>query len=278
MREDFELFMFQWLSMWYHAALTLMLVEVTARTSVQMGGLIFIYIVNAIFNAILFGIYFDLLEETRRRQNEFQSQLDKANTAMGNLTLPASLKDDVRNYILQTHETKTQQQEYVQFADSMPPSKNVGINSLNFKKVLYLSESMLLLRINMRDAHRQRYRQLRVSDIDDPNAERVDLDKGEKDFKRLIKTITLGLKIQHVQPEEVVIMQSDTIFNDNGDFNESKAYFYIILNGDFKVSSLKFGSHAKKAGKKKRDGESQDGGSLVLRGSGGPGDRYLENS
>ena len=53
--------------MWYHSALTLMLVEITARNEAQLFGLVFIYIINAIFNAILFGIYFDLLEEARHR-------------------------------------------------------------------------------------------------------------------------------------------------------------------------------------------------------------------
>ena len=93
--------------MWYHSALSLMLVEITARSFTQLGAMVLIYIVNAIFNAILFGIYFDLLEEARRRQNEFQTEIDNANTAMGNLPLPESIKDQVRNYILQTHETKT---------------------------------------------------------------------------------------------------------------------------------------------------------------------------
>ena len=61
MRKDTNLFFFQWMSMWYHSALTLMLVEVTGRTSGQLFTLIIIYIINAVFNAILFGIYFDLL-------------------------------------------------------------------------------------------------------------------------------------------------------------------------------------------------------------------------
>lgn len=58
--------------MWYHSALTLMLVEITTRSESQIMCLIVVYIINAIFNAILFGIYFELLEEVRRRQNEFQ--------------------------------------------------------------------------------------------------------------------------------------------------------------------------------------------------------------
>lgn len=98
--------------------------------------LIVVYIINAIFNAILFGIYFDLLVEANRRQNEFQTNIDDANTAMANISLPDQIKENVRNYILQTHETKTQQQEYVSFADTMPPSKKVLLNSLNFTRAL----------------------------------------------------------------------------------------------------------------------------------------------
>ena len=101
-----------------------MLVEVTARSVEHMFGLVGIYIINAIFNAILFGVYFDLLEQVRRRQNEFQSNLDDANTAMANISLPGNIRDSVRNFILTTTETKIQQQEYTAFASSMPPSKN----------------------------------------------------------------------------------------------------------------------------------------------------------
>ena len=61
MRQDVEVFLFQWLSMLYHSALSLMLVDIAARTITQIMTLIIIYILNAIFNAILFGIYFELI-------------------------------------------------------------------------------------------------------------------------------------------------------------------------------------------------------------------------
>lgn len=44
-------------------------------------------------------------------------------------------------------------------------------------------------------------------------------------------------------------MQSDSIFNDDEEFPtfiEDKAKFYIILNGNFKVSSLRFNKRNKK--------------------------------
>lgn len=85
--------------------------------------IVIIYLFNAIFNAILFGIYFDLLETLRARQNEFQSELDNANTAMANIGLPAAISENVRSYILQTYESKTQQKEYIRFLESLPPSQ-----------------------------------------------------------------------------------------------------------------------------------------------------------
>ena len=71
MREDAKVFIFQWLSMWYHSALSLALVDVTARSENHIYVLVIVYIINAIFNAILFGIYFDLLNEANAKQNEF---------------------------------------------------------------------------------------------------------------------------------------------------------------------------------------------------------------
>lgn len=57
--------------MWYHSALSLALVDVTARTEQHIMILVIVYIINAIFNAILFGIYFDLIITANERQNEF---------------------------------------------------------------------------------------------------------------------------------------------------------------------------------------------------------------
>lgn len=70
-----------------------MLVDVTARSNGHITVLIVVYIINAIFNAILFGIYFDLIEVSKRRQNEFQERVDDANTAMETLHLPEMLAD-----------------------------------------------------------------------------------------------------------------------------------------------------------------------------------------
>lgn len=256
-QEDYDIFIFQWLSMWYHSALTLMLVEITARSMEQLISLIVVYIINAIFNAILFGIYFDLLQLARERQNAFQSEIDDANTAMTNLNLPERIKDQVRNYILQTHETKAQQQEYIKFSESMPPSKNQLLNALNFKKALNKSPNMIALRLGMRDQFRLRLKDIKVEDLNDPNRDIIDPNEGEKEFRRLIKKITFNLEVQHVSPEEIIIFQSEEIIDyKTNQFIDSKAFFYIILNGSFKVSNIRFNKTAKPKNK------SQDGASL----------------
>ena len=69
---------------------------------------------------------------------------------MTNLLLPETIKENVLNYILQTHETKIQQNEFKSFEESMPPSKKSYLNALNFKRVLYEAPNMIALRISMR--------------------------------------------------------------------------------------------------------------------------------
>lgn len=81
---------------------------------------------------------------------------------MGNLALPDKIKEQVRNYILQTHETKTQQSEFVSFTESMPPSKNLVLNALNFKKALNKSPTMIGLRLGLREQYRKRLRNLTI--------------------------------------------------------------------------------------------------------------------
>ena len=79
---------------------------------------------------------------------------------MLNLSLPEHIHETVLNFILQTHETKVQQEEFIAFAESMPPSKNTLLNALIFKKVLQAATSMQLLRIFMRTEFRKKLEKL----------------------------------------------------------------------------------------------------------------------
>jgi len=68
--------------------------------------------------------------------------------------------------------------------------------------------------------------------LNDPNAEKVDLNIAEKEYRKLLKNIIFKIKVEHVEPEEVVILQGDPIVSDiDGKHDPEKANFYIILNG-----------------------------------------------
>ena len=102
-----------------------------------------LYIGNAIFNAILFGVYFDLLEQARSKANEFERGLNKANSAMQNLQLKNSVSKQVEGYILSTYESKLNQKEFIDFSHLMSPSLLLKITSHNFSRVLTDSFGMI---------------------------------------------------------------------------------------------------------------------------------------
>ena len=89
------------------------------------------------------------------------------------------------------------------------------MHALNFKKALNKSPNMIALRLGMRDEYRKRLRNLTIEDLNDPNRNIVDANEGDNEFRKLINKMLTGLKVQHVQPEEIVIMQSDSILNDD---------------------------------------------------------------
>lgn len=94
-----------------------------------------------------------------------------------------------------------------------------------------------------------------IKDLDDPNKEVVDPNEGDKIFRNLIKKLIYGLTVMHIRPEEIVIMQAEQILSEDDDEHwfEDKAKFYIILNGTFKVSSLRFNKRKNNENKLKEE-------------------------
>ena len=70
--------------------------------------------------------------------------------------------------------------------------------------MLINSRHFIILRLAMRDSERRRIKGLNL-DLTDPNMEKIDLDKGEKDFKKLIQKIVQQVEVTHVEPENAVI-------------------------------------------------------------------------
>ena len=62
-----------------------MLVEINPRTFTQITFMSVVYIINAILNAILFGVIVDQFYAVRKTESEQRSELDESNTVMSEL-------------------------------------------------------------------------------------------------------------------------------------------------------------------------------------------------
>ena len=56
---DTYLLLYEWFSSWYNSAIGFALVEVNARTSNQVAFMFCVYVINAIINAYLIGVFID---------------------------------------------------------------------------------------------------------------------------------------------------------------------------------------------------------------------------
>ena len=71
----------------------------------------------------------------------------------------------------------------------------------NFNKALSKSVSFIGLRIHLRDYFRKKEKQQTSRAIIDINTRLIEENKGKKEFKRLISTITDQLELDFVKPE-----------------------------------------------------------------------------
>ena len=82
-----------------------MLVEVNARTYSQMIVMVCIYVVNAVVNAVLFGIFVEQFQIIRKKETEYQDKIDTANKTMNELKIAKQVQTDIRNYFQKINET-----------------------------------------------------------------------------------------------------------------------------------------------------------------------------
>ena len=63
-------------------------------------------LVSAMINALLFGVFAELLAVLAERSVIFQSKMDNANSAMGQVELSEDLRANVRGYFFKTEESR----------------------------------------------------------------------------------------------------------------------------------------------------------------------------
>ena len=95
----------------YNAVLFLGGNEMGPRTTGEVVTCTVILIIMAIFNAWLFGDMAVLNEMSGRKQAMFQEQIDVANTAMKQMDLPELFQNRVRNFLIFTQGTKSEQNQ-----------------------------------------------------------------------------------------------------------------------------------------------------------------------
>ena len=105
---SYEQFLYQYLTMWYNSCIALALVEVNARTQVQLTMMFIIYALNAIIQATIFGIFIDLISlvgaKSIQRMNE-QDEFDNGIIIAGSF-MPEDCKYAIRQYLNKTFKTK----------------------------------------------------------------------------------------------------------------------------------------------------------------------------
>jgi len=58
-REEWEFFIYQYATLWYNSTLAFLMVEINPRKGNQIILMVGLYILNAIINAVLFGVFVD---------------------------------------------------------------------------------------------------------------------------------------------------------------------------------------------------------------------------
>ncbi len=56
----------------------------------------------------------------------------------------------------------------------------------------------------------------------------------------MIKRITYLLELEFIEPEHNIFMQNDEVYNYETEAYLDEAYFYVVLSGNFKVTSQTF--------------------------------------
>lgn len=85
--------MYKWFTCWYNSAISFALVEVNARTPSQVIMMFCVYVVNAMINAYLIGIFIEQFQQKNAKKQEKQDELDDSNQTMANLgIIPATLQ------------------------------------------------------------------------------------------------------------------------------------------------------------------------------------------
>ena len=105
----------------------------------ELKELVFCVMINltgAIFQAYIFGELAVLIAQVGTKSKKMQEQIDNANTAMDNVALPESLRDEIREFFKSTTPTKMQADELKEFLEKLSPSLQIRVRTHMFVTTL----------------------------------------------------------------------------------------------------------------------------------------------
>lgn len=143
--------------------------------------MIWIYIVNAVINAVLFGVFVDQFVIIRKKKNDQQEETDQSNIVMNRLNIPTDLREELHDYLRRTFTTKADQAELIEFfEDRVNPDLRKEVIAQIFKTILTQSKHFVQLRVLMRQDFKDQVEMAKIMKAD--VNKKVFSDKGDTRF------------------------------------------------------------------------------------------------
>jgi len=168
--------------------------EVCPRNRKEFIGATTILLIMAIYNAIIIGDIAIQQEELGRNQVMFQQKVDLTNTAMANLKLNPSLKNEVQAYISNTHNTLLKQNQLKSFLKEISPSFRIKCTSYIFQEIAITNSVFPSVMKDFCDKQRK----MMPASVEDADIYEIALHK-----------IVSKMEVALTMPEDVIIKQED---------------------------------------------------------------------
>lgn len=217
-------FWFLYLKMVYHSTLVYSMVDISARNINELAWVSLLIIVSAIINAIIYGQFANLTEELKASSKEFVDKLNLINQVMANESLPLQIKNDIREYILTTHNLKRLQDEQVEFNSSISSSKKALVRIKIFSKAYHDSRLARFMKISLYQEWLEIMRINRT--LKNAGAALIDVIPINDNYNQIIDSLSRDTEMDFFEPDRMIVRQGYRVTD----------LMYIISQGQCKVS------------------------------------------
>ena len=223
-RDAWEFFIYQYATMWYNSCLAFYIVEVNARNMTQLTMMVFLYVLNAVINAVLFGVFVDQFIVLRLKETTKQAEIDEANSVMEFLEMEDKMRVKIRDYFLETFTPKADQEEFTQFLDErVNPKLKIEVIAKIFSPLLIDSKVFTQLRTSM-------HIDFRKTMLEDDVNKFSGKEHPDSKFNHAVWLLVNNIDVVHFSPEKIVIRQNE----------KNNGKMFIILSGVYEAKSLQY--------------------------------------